>query len=45
MKYKIVILRDDLEIHYCDFVTLDTINVIRFKTIEELEKYLYSNKS
>lgn len=37
---QLVILREELEIHYCDPETLDTVKMIKFKTMEELEMYL-----
>jgi len=41
-KYKIMIDRRDLTISWCDPITLDTIKVKKFKTLDELEKYIYS---
>lgn len=37
---QLVIIREELEIHYCDPETLDTVKMIKFNTIEELERYL-----
>lgn len=37
---QLVILREELEIHYCDPETLEPVKMIKFKTIEELEKYI-----
>jgi hypothetical protein len=39
---KIVVFKEDLEIHYCDPLTLETVHIKRFKTIEDLEEYLYN---
>lgn len=43
MKYHVIILREDLEIHYCDPITLDTVKCVRFRTLEDLEEYLYDS--
>ena len=41
-KYHIYIDREDLTITYSDPTTMETIKVLRFKTLNDLEKYLYS---
>lgn len=42
LNLKVVLLRDELEIHYCDKMTLETVKVIRFKSLEDFEKYIQS---
>ena len=39
-KYTVIIFREDLAIHYCDTITLEPIEIMSFKTLEEFEKYL-----
>lgn len=40
----VIILREDLEIHYCRPDTMELIRIVRFKTLDDLEAYLYSPK-
>lgn len=44
MNWKIFIYREDLQIHYCDPVTLDVIEIMYFKSIEELEAHIQKGK-
>lgn len=37
---RIVLFRDELEIHYCDPITLESIKVMKFKSEKEFENYL-----
>ena len=37
---QLVILREELEIHYCEPETLESVKMIKFKTMEELEQYI-----
>ena len=39
---KKIIFKDDLEIHLCDPITLEAIKILYFKTLDELEKYIYT---
>lgn len=41
---RVVILIEDLEVHYCDPLTMETEKVKRFKTEEDLDKYLTNPK-
>lgn len=36
--------KEELEVHYCDPLTLESVYVKRFKTLDELEAYLYSSR-
>lgn len=37
---KVILFREDLQIHYCDPISLETVKMIQFKTLQELEDYL-----
>lgn len=39
---KVIVFKEDLEIHYCDPITLEPVKIITFKTLDDLEAYLYS---
>ena len=36
---KVIVFKEDLEIHYCDPITLEPVKII---TLDDLEAYLYS---
>ena len=41
MRYNIYVDREELKIYYSDPVTLETIKVISFRTLSDLETYLH----
>lgn len=36
----VIIIREDLEVHYCQPGSLELVKMIKFKNIDEFEKYL-----
>lgn len=44
VKLNLYIDRENLMIYYSDPITLVTVKCIQFKTLEELEKYIYEKR-